>query len=453
MKTIIYNAHILTMDEDETIYKQGYLVISDALIESLGDMGEMSTEIRIAIEKYEHGDVVDDILCCDAKGGLLIPGMINCHTHIGMIPFRSLGDDVADRLRRFLFPLEADLKVDFVRASARYAMAEMLLSGITTFADMYYYEDALVQDVKAFGMRAILGETIIHMKTCDSDREYGGFEIMPDLIKACDTDLVQPMIAPHATNTNSEEALLRIKELAKKNDIPIMMHISEMDYEMEYFRTKYQQTPVEYLECIGLLDKKLLAVHCIHINDRDIELLKERDVAVIHCIGANLKAGKGIMPLKKVLEKGIRLGIGTDGPSSGNTLELFSLLRTMAYTHKTANKDRTFLKAKELLKLATVSGAEALQLEKVGRLKVGYQADICLIETESVNMFPIFDPYSAIVYSANASNVDCVWVGGKLKVYRKKLVDFDLSKLRKDLYAQMSDFIRKAKEQEEAVCI
>ena len=474
MKTLIFNAHILCMDSSYREFKKGYLEIIGKRIGRMGNMDQAPEDIAAVIGSGNFEGKIKD-----ARGGILLPGMINGHTHGAMIPFRSLGDDAKDRLRRFLFPLEENMNEALVRAGVRYGMAEMLLAGITAFADMYYFEPAIAREAGEFGMRAILGETIIGQKTCEwpylEKRQekageafarkigsfyeekkqmlaaHSGFLMMEELIAACGKDRVMPMIAPHAPNTNSREALQAADAYSRKADIPIMMHISEMEYKMEYFRREYGMTPIEFLDDAGLLSHRLLAVHCIHLTDKDISLLKEKDVAVIHCIGANLKSAKGIMPLKKLLDAGVRVGIGTDGPGSGNTLELFSLLRTMAYVHKTVNRDRGIFTAKELVSLATSRGAQALGLKEVGVLQEGYLADLCLIETDSVNMFPLFDPYSAIVYSANASNVDSVWVDGAMLVEGKKLVHWNLGSLRKVLEGEMGTFSKRAMELEKAL--
>lgn len=434
------------MDEEMTLYHPGFLIIEDEKILSLGPDSHLEEEL-----KERFGDSLGEGLkWVDADDGIVIPGMINAHTHLGMIPFRSLGDDMPDRLRRFLFPLEQVMTEKLVRASARYAMAEMLLAGITTFADMYYFEGAIAEEVASFGMRALLGQTVIQHPTCDSDgkTEFSGLSLGQRMIQAWKgkSDLITPMIAPHAPNTNTDQSLLEVKRIAREYQTPVMIHLNEFDYEVAYYKTERNTTPVGYLDQLGLLNNQLIGVHLIHTNDDDIQRLADSGARVVHCIGANLKSAKGVMPLKAMLQAKIPVALGTDGPSSGNTLDLFSIMRTVAITHKTREKDRAFLPSDQVLKLATQAGAKVLGIEKIGMLKQGYWADITLIETQSVNMFPNHDPYASLVYAANPSNVKDVWVKGRQLVKNKELVEWDLMELRQDVIAHMDLFNQRARE-------
>ncbi|WP_124057924.1 amidohydrolase [Vaginisenegalia massiliensis] len=440
MQSLIYNAWILTMNDKDETYHPGYLIIEEDKIMALGHQSDLPLEWQ---ERLNEGYSGADYQLIDAQDGILMPGMINAHTHVGMIPFRSLGDDMKDRLRRLLFPLEANMTAELVEASARYALAEMLLAGITTFADMYYFESVIGQVTQEVGMRALIGETIINQATCDGDQDpYYGLRISDSFINQWQgQELIRPMLAPHATNTNDESTLLAIKAKAESYQVPVMMHVAEMDYEMDYFRQELGTSPIGYLDKLGLLNEHLLAVHCIHLSQEDIDLMAHRQAKMIHCIGANTKAAKGIAPLKELLEAGVPVGLGTDGPSSGNTLDLFHQMRYIAYAHKTANHDRQAFPAKEIVRLATVGGAQVLGLEKrVGQLKVGYQADLTLVETDSVNMFPIFDPYSALVYAADSYNVRHVWVNGRQLVRDHQLVHIDLKHIRQQLDKAMVGF-------------
>ncbi len=433
MKTLIKNAHILTMNENMDTYENGYMIFEDDEI------------IEVGVE-YESGKVIFDEII-DAEGGILLPGMVNTHTHIGMIPFRSLGDDCKDRLRRFLLPLENKcMDGELAYSSAKYAIAEMLLGGVTTFLDMYYFEEEIAKACDEMGVRAILGETVMEAVTCNSETPHGGIEYGERFIHNWkDHPLITPIIAPHATNTNSGKALKRVKEISDKYKIPFTLHVSEMDYEMDYFRDEYNMTPIEYLDHIGVLGENMIAAHCILLNSKDIELLKRNGVKVAHCIGSNTKAAKGVAPIKEMLELGIQVGLGTDGPSSGNTLDIFTQLKLFANFHKNENQDRSIFPAKEILKLATIGGAKVLQMDnRIGSLEIGKKADFIIVETKSVNMFPIYDPYSALVYSANASNVHSVYVNGVGLVRDKKLKGIKLEELREDLDTQMKYFKKMA---------
>ena len=441
MKIGYRNAWILTMDNRMTEYSNGYLVFDNDIIQ---EIGSMTNYIADKADKW-----------IDAKGGILLPGFINAHTHCGMIPFRSLGDDCPDRLRRFLFPLEKEVVDEtLIELSTAYAIAEMQLAGITTMCDMYYFENVVADVAKNMNMRAFVGETIINQPTPDSTNTKESMAYTVDLIDKWQHDkLIHPIIAPHAPNTNTEQCLRNILELSKLYQVPITLHVSEMSYEMEYFREKYNQTPIEFLESIGFFEVPIVLAHCIMLTKNDIKILeKYPNVSVVHCIGANTKSAKGVAPIRSLLEHGVTVALGTDGPSSGNTLDIFTQMRMMANFQKTYLKDRAAFPAKEIVRLATFGGARALGLgHEIGSLKVGKKADLTLVETQSVNMFPIYDAYAALVYSANATNVRDVWVDGVSVVKDKKLTKFSVEKLQSDLKKHMKIFKLRATELEQSL--
>ncbi|WP_307196917.1 amidohydrolase [Neobacillus niacini] len=424
---MIKNAWILTMNEQMEQFPNGYIITAEERILDVGSMESMPNDIT-----YDQ--------CIDAKGAILLPGMVNTHTHIGMIPFRSLGDDYPDRLRRFLFPLENEcMNEQLAYASAKYAIAEMQLAGVTTFFDMYYFEQQLAEAAEEMHSRGILAETVIDSVTVDVPEPMGGLQYAQRFIpKWQENSRIQASVAPHAPYSNTIEVLQQADALSKRYDVPWMMHVSEMDFEMDKFRNERNQSPIEFLEDIGVLSSRLVAAHCILLSDHDIELLKKYDVKVAHCIGANTKSAKGVARVRDLLSAGIAVGLGTDGPSSGNTLDLFSQMRLFANFHKTYLRDRSAFPADEIVRLATIGGANVLGMQKqIGSIEAGKQADFILVETDSVNMYPIFDPYSALVYSANAGNVSDVFIAGKQVVAGKKLVDFDEVQLRAELAEAM----------------
>lgn len=441
MKIGYRNAWILTMDNRMTEYSNGYLIFDNDIIQ---EIGSMTNYIADKADKW-----------IDAKGGILLPGFINAHTHCGMIPFRSLGEDCPDRLRRFLFPLEKEVVDEtLIELSTAYAIAEMQLAGITTMCDMYYFENVVADVAKNMNMRAFVGETIINQPTPDSTNTKESMAYTVDLIDKWQHDkLIHPIIAPHAPNTNTEQCLRNILELSKLYQVPITLHVSEMSYEMEYFREKYNQTPIEFLESIGFFEAPVVLAHCIMLTKNDIKILeKYPNVSVVHCIGANTKSAKGVAPIRSLLEHGVTVALGTDGPSSGNTLDIFTQMRMMANFQKTYLKDRAAFPAKEIVRLAIFGGARALGLEhEVGSLKVGKKADLTLVETQSVNMFPIYDAYAALVYSANATNVRDVWVNGVSVVRDKKLTKFSVEELQSELKKHMKFFQLRATELEQSL--
>lgn len=423
MKTLFTNAVVVTMNENFDVFNKGFLLVEDGKIKAVGPMEQCNDD-------YVNTEVVD------AEGGIMIPGFVNTHTHIGMIPFRGLGEDMKDRLNRFLFPLEQKrMTSSLAKASAKYAVAEMQLSGITTFFDMYYFEDDIAEAVTEMGERAVLAETIIE-NTIDSLEPYGGLILAEKFIEkwAGKNNLITPSIAPHAPYSNTKDSILKSRMIADKHNVSYMIHLAEMDYEVALLKEKYNMTPVEYLENIGFLSSNLVAAHCIFINDRDAEILARYGVNVSHCVVANTKSGKGISPVKLMQEKGVCVGLGTDGPISGNTLDMFTVMKTVALAQKTFLHDRSAYNSREILKMATIDGARCLGIHKsIGSLEVGKRADLTIVETDSINMYPMHDPYATLVYQANAGNVQTVYVDGIKRVQNKNLCSYTVKKLRHEL--------------------
>lgn len=431
MRTLIDHVTILTMDGESRTFQDGYVLTDGQNIAEMGD----------GLRPQSFDEYVD------GRGGILMPGMINVHSHISMMPFRSMGDDCPDRLRRFLFPLELDaMTPELIYLSARYAICELLLAGVTSVLDMYYFEDEVARACEELGIRGWLGETVINIPTCDSAEPYGGLAIAERFVKTWKGhDRIHPMVAPHATNTNSPEMLKTAYELARSQGVQYTLHVSEMDYEMTMFREQYGQTPVEFLYDLGVLGQDTIAAHCIHVTEHDLELFAKTGTKVAHCIGSNTKGGKGVSPVRDMKLSGIDVGLGTDGPASGNTLDLFTQFRLFASFQKTRYHDRSLFPAKEIVEFGTVGGARVLRADReIGSLEIGKRADMVLVETESVNMFPMYDPYSMLVYSANASNVDSVWVDGKRLVGGKKLLHAELKAIRNDLEMVMGAFRERA---------
>lgn len=431
MRTLIKNVTVLTLDESGRVYTDGYVVVDDGRIVEVGEGGGPKA--------------CDEVI--DGRGGILMPGMINTHTHLSMIPFRSMGDDCPDRLRRFLFPLELEaMTPELVYRAARYAVCELLLAGVTAVADMYYFEDEVARACEEMGIHAWVGETVIDQETCDSKTTDETLRICEELIlKWKEHERIHPMVAPHATNTNPPEVLKAAHDLAVKYGVQYTLHVSEMDYEMKHFADVYGKTPIEFLADLGVLGPETIAAHCIHMTEQDIRLMAESEAKIAHCVGANTKSGKGISPIHEARQAGVCVGVGTDGPSSGNTLDLFTQFKMIPYFQKTKYHDRSIFKAKEVVEMGTISGAKVLGAEQeMGSIEVGKRANLVLVETESANMFPIYNPYSAIVYSANAGNVDCVWVDGELLVKDYKLTKVDLRAERAALEDEMAAFRERA---------
>ena len=437
MKYVLRHATILTMDERETVLDDGALAIEGDTIVFVGKDSELPpTLLASCDEELDLGD------------SLVMPALINGHTHMGMIAFRSLGDDCPDRLRRFLIPLEnACMTKELAYASSRLAMAEMLLSGTASAVDMYFFEDVVAKAANEMGFRLFAGETLMEDPHCDASDGQGGLEKTKALIEQFrDDPLVTPILAPHAPYSNTVEVLKQAQALAKEQGLLWTMHLSEMDFEMEKYRNEYGLSPIAFLAKEGLLDSSLLAAHCIHTSDEDIALLAKSGTRVIHCPGANFKSAKGLARCPKMREEGILVGLGTDGPASGNTLDLFTQMKLYAILHKNGLGDRTAIPAKSVVPLCTSEAAKVLKAEnKIGSLQVGKKADILVLGLDQPNMVPCHDPYSVVVYSTGVQNVTHVFVHGKWVVRNHTLTGVSLSQLREEFFEAAQPFFGEAR--------
>ena len=436
MKTVITNGIIVTMNRDMDMYPEGYVIVEDNRISEVGPMEALAHRITEWESSRQEG-----ISIMDAGHGIVMPGMVNTHCHMGMVPFRGLGDDCKDRLRVFLLPMESRaMDRELASLSSRYAICELLLSGVTTVMDMYYFEDAVAEVMDQMGIRGIAGETVMEEASCDAGTPREAIALGEELIKRYrNHPRIQGCIAPHGTTTCSSSTLQAIHQVNDRYGVPFTLHVAEMDYEMSYLKEQYGCTPIEYLDRLGILDSHTLSAHSIRLTEQDISLMAKSGSSVAHCIGSNTKAAKGVAPVSSMLEQGLAVGLGTDGPASGNTLDLFTQMRFCANFHKNETGNRSAFPAKDIVSMATIWGAGALGLDHVtGSLEPGKEADLVVVETDSPNMFPVYDPYSALVYSARADNVRDVFVAGRCLVKDRQLVSQDFRQIREDLRQKMN---------------
>ena len=439
MKKIIKNGIVVTMNAAGDVWDHGYVMFEDTKILAAGPEDELEKTLQELTAQgiLKAGEIFEEI---DAKRAIVIPGLVNTHCHLGMIPFRGLGDDCKDRLRVFLLPMENQaMDAEMAKLSTRYAIGELLLSGVTTVLDMYYFEEVVAKVMDEMGIRGIAGETVMEEDSCDSKNADEAIRRGIALIEAYkDHPRVSGAITPHGTTTCSPETLKRAYEEDVKAGTVFTLHVAEMDYEMTQLREQYNMTPIEFMEHIGVLGPNTLAAHSIRTTEHDVEILAKHGASVAHCIASNTKAAKGVAPVSLMHKHGMSVGFGTDGPASGNTLDLFIQMRMCENFHKNELCDRSAFPAKEVVSMATIEGARALGLGDItGSIEPGKQADLVLVETDSPNMFPVYDPYSALVYSAIASNVRDVYVAGECLVKEKKLVREDFAKIRNDLREKM----------------
>lgn len=419
---MITDGTVLTMNPDNTVFEHGTVVVSDGKIVAVG-----GPELTA---KYQAKKVLD------VKGDIVMPGLINTHTHGSMTVFRSLGDDVPDRLHRYIFPLENKLvSRDMVRTGANLANIEMIKGGVTTYADMYYFEDEVAKTVDKAGLRAVLGETIINFPVADAQTPEEGIAYAVRFInKYKDHPRITPAFAPHAPYTNTTENLQKIAALSEELNVPVMIHLAETDREKEEIAKRTGgKSPVQYMADIGVLNNRLLAAHVIMADDNDLNLLKKYDVGVAHNISANTKSAKGVAPVTQMLEKGIRTGLGTDGPMSSNTLTTMNELNLVGKIHKLETKNRAAMPPLTVVEMATMGSARALHMDdKIGSLETGKLADIIVVDTKAPNMVPVYSPYAALVYGANGANVRHTIVDGVILMEDRQLLTVNENEIIQD---------------------
>ncbi|MGC1620940.1 MAG: amidohydrolase [Candidatus Acidiferrum sp.] len=414
---IISGGTVVTMDPDRRILDNGYVIVKGDTIVAIGE----------GLPHMPNGPIFTK-QSIDAKGALILPGFINGHTHVPMTLFRGLCNDVTldDWLHKCIFPAEAkNVTEEFVRWGTRLAAAEQIRSGVTTFADMYYFEDAVAEETKAAGMRGVLGETFIDFPAPDNKTEAATLEYTEKFLKRWQGDpLIHAASAPHSIYTCSAKTLQDAAALARKYRAPILIHVAEMKKELDDSLKQKGLTPVQYLDKIGVLGPDVVAAHCIFVNADDRKILAERQVGCVHNPSSNMMLASGVAPVIEELAAGVAVGLGTDGPAgSNNDLDLMEEMDLAAKLQKITKMDPRALDAKSVVEMATLDGAKALHMEKeIGSLEVGKKADIILIGLDEPNAVPMFDVYSQLAYALKGSDVETVVIGGRVVMRAKKLL-------------------------------
>lgn len=383
----------------------------------------------------------------DATGKILLPGLINTHTHLSMTLFRGLADDLSldSWLNDHIWPMEANLNGDYCHIGALLGAIELIKSGTTTFSDMYFYMEDVARAVDMAGIRAVLSYGMIDF----GDEEKRKNEINENLalFNACDgmsNGRIKVFLGPHSPYTASEELLIQVRELANEYNMGIHIHVSETQKEIEDVSAEKGLRPFEYLDKIGFLGPDVVAAHSVWLSDDEIEIIKKNNVKISHNPCSNMKLASGIAPVSKLIENDICVSIGTDGASSNNNLDLIEELKTASLLQKVSTLDPKVLTSDEALAMGTIKGAEALGLEsEIGSIEVGKKADIILIDTNSANMVPDSSSLSSnIIYSANGSNVDTTICDGKILMENKKLTVLDED----EIYQKARQAIKELKE-------
>lgn len=398
-----------------------------------------------AADKYSARHIIDR-----SDSHVLLPGLVNAHTHIAMSLFRGLADDLPllAWLEEHIWPAEvAHVNPDFIRLGTQLGIAEMLKTGTTCFNDMYYYPDVVAHTSSELGMRATVGMIVIDFPSAwakDANEYFEKGLAVADQYK--NDPLISTVFAPHAPYTVNDENFIRVVATANELEKPIHLHLHETEFEVQDSFEKTGQRPLARMQELGILSPDLIAVHMTQLNDEEIELLGLNRVNVVHCPDSNLKLASGLCPVDKLIKAGVNVALGTDGAASNNNLDLLGEMRTAALVAKVVAKDATAVDAQTALEMATINGANALGLgSEIGSLEVGKWADLCCIDLSALNTQPVHNPVSQIVYAANAQQVSDVWVAGKHLLNQKRLTNLDENDLRQEVQEWHSSFKNKSK--------
>jgi 5-methylthioadenosine/S-adenosylhomocysteine deaminase len=421
---LIKNGTVLTMDASATVIENGFVAVSGDTISRVGT---------------DDGRQVKAKKVIDAKRGIILPGLINGHTHAAMSLFRGLADDLPlmEWLNNYIFPVESRMDPDFVYTGTLLACAEMILSGTTTFCDMYLFEEEVARAAKDSGMRCLAGEVLYDFPSPNYGPIEKGLEYTESLISRWRGDpLISIAVEPHSVYTCSADLLTKANMLALKHGTPLIIHVAETASEIQEVVTRFGKKPFAYLESLGILGPHLIADHCVHLDDPEIEIIARNGVRVIHNPESNMKLASGISPVPKLLSRGITVGLGTDGCASNNNLDLFEEMDMAAKLQKVGNMDPTVLDALTTLRMGTSSGSRALGFEKlVGSLEAGKKADIIVLDTDRPHLTPMYNPYSHLVYAAKGNDVSHSVINGRLVLEDRNLLTMDL----KDLLPRVKD--------------
>jgi 5-methylthioadenosine/S-adenosylhomocysteine deaminase len=414
---VVVGGTVITENARHEILSPGAVAIAGAEIVDVGRPEVIASRYRAAATIDAHDQIV-------------LPGLVNTHTHAPMVMYRGLADDLAlmEWLQKYIFPAEAKtVSPAMVRIGTRLAALEMIESGTTTYADMYYFEEEIARATREAGLRGVLGQTIIGFAVPDAKTPAEGLARAERFLKEFAADpLIVPAVAPHALYTNDEATLRTASALARRYAAPLIIHLAETDDEVRIAREQHQATPTGYLESIGFFGPRTLAAHGVWVNDDDIQILKRRGVAVSHNPESNMKLASGTAPVGKYLASGVALGLGTDGAASNNDLDMFESMRQASFLAKHATHDPTALPAARALDLATIGGAAALGMEGViGSLEVGKRADVITVSVGAARQTPMYDPVSHLVYVTRGDDVQNTIVNGRVLMRQRRVLTLD----------------------------
>jgi 5-methylthioadenosine/S-adenosylhomocysteine deaminase len=414
---IVRGGTIVTMDGARRVIEDGAVVVQNGRIKDIGPRAELEA-------RYTARATID------ATGRLVIPGLINGHTHIPMTLFRGLADDLdlQEWLTKYIFPAEAkNVSEEFVRVGTRLGLAEMIRGGTTTYCDMYYFEDAIADETAKAGVRGVLGETIIDFPVADNKTHEEAMAYAERFIRKWQNHpLIVPALAPHAPYTVSEEHLRAVRALSDRLKAAIVIHVAETQKEVDDLVKSKGTSPVDYLARIGFLNERVIAAHVVFPTEAEIATLKRLGVGVVHNPQSNMKLASGVAPVPRMIAEDIRLGLGTDGAASNNDLNMWEEMDTAAKLHKVFARDPKVVSAQEAFELATIRGARALHMEReIGSLEIGKRADLVIVETDDLNQTPLYNIYSNLIYATKAADVQTVVIEGRVVMRDQRLLTLD----------------------------
>jgi 5-methylthioadenosine/S-adenosylhomocysteine deaminase len=414
---LIAGGTIVTLDERDTLFAPGALAIDGDAIVAIG--------VREDILSSFHGrDTID------VPGSIIMPGLVNAHTHAAMTCFRGIADDreLMDWLNNYIFPAEArNVNPELAYWGSTLACAEMIRSGTTAFSDMYIFEEETAQAAKQAGMRCLLGEVLFDLPSPNFKTPAEGLAYTEKLIQRwADHPLVNIMVEPHSLYTCSPDLLKSAKNLADRYQVPLSTHFLENKAEAKKLKDKFGKRATTFLNEMGILDDRFFAFHCVVMDDEDIRLFADHGCKVVHNPESNMKLASGVAPISAMLQQGIIVGLGTDGCASNNNLDMFQEMDTAAKLEKSARLDPTVMSARTVLRMATCNGAKVLGLDHlVGTLAVGKKADLCIIDMNKPHLTPLYDEYSHLVYTVGGADVDTVLINGKVVMKDRRLLTID----------------------------
>ncbi|MDQ6704821.1 MAG: amidohydrolase family protein [Acidobacteriota bacterium] len=415
---IVSGRYVITMDSQRRVIENGAIAIRGDHIAAVGTRTEID-------RRFQAGQRLD------RPAAIIAPGLIDTHTHAAMSLLSGVADDLKlqEWLEKFIFPAEKkNVTPEFVRWGTKLACLEMLLSGTTTFTDMYYFEDVVAEAAKEAGMRGILGETIIGFPVPDAATPADALKFTERFLAKFHNDrLIVPAVAPHAIYTNSDETLKSARALANRYGAPLLIHLSETKRENDESMQKRHMSPTQALDSMGLFNGRTLVAHAVWTDDRDLAILKSRGVGIAHCPSSNMKLASGAAPVVKMLARGLAVGLGPDGPAgSNNDFDLFEEMDLAAKLQKLVTGDPRALPAHTALEMATIGGATALGMQsRIGSLETGKRADLITVRLDVANAVPLYDVYSQMVYALKGSDVNDVMVNGRLLVRDRNILTLD----------------------------